>query len=304
MTCQYDHTLTGNCVIGERSLKPGILRSWCFACSNMAFKESQGSSKESQVEDFSNNAIAKSLSMKNKRAACNWQQLVRAIEIQKNEMSAELDHNRNKLLNKRDEIETRTVSLSSKKPLNFQHQKPALLNVYDNLVASIEKEKRAKSGSVSESVTRQTQSSERKKVVRKNVSLSLSALEKQGSKANLRTKSKKQIMEDLGEDNSAGDRSSIQHTRPKSAFDFTEEEKDISRKLYCFPTALPRIYLQTSHRPRFRSFDKDDVEYRKKITGADEESWRDIHQCRYLRLQRSYTVYDMRTSSNTVKSTT
>lgn len=265
----------------------------------MAFKESlQTSVKESQLEDFSNKAIAKSLSMKNRRAAGNWQQLVRAIEIQKSEKSTELKHDRNKLLGKRDEIETRTVSLSSKKSLSFQQEKPALLKVYDSLMASIEKEKRTKSGSVSESITRHTQSSERKKVARKNVSISLNELQKRGPKASI--KFKEQTVEKI--QNISSDDRGREHTRPQSAFDYTEEEKDINRRLYCSPTALPRIHLQTSHRPRFRSFDKDEEEYRRKIS-CNEESWKDIHQCRYLRLQkRSHTMHDLR--SGRVKSTT
>ena len=255
----------------------------------MAFKESQPSLKESRSEDFSNNAIAKSLSMKNRRAAGNWKQLVRAIESQKTEKSAEFNHSRNKLLGKRDEIERRTVSLSSKKSLSFQEEKPALLKVYDSLMASIEKEKRLKFGSVGESITRHTQSSERKKAVRKNVSLSLNELQKRGPKTSL--KSKEQIVGKLDQ-NTITD-SGVEHTRPQSAFDYTEEEREINRRLYCSPKALPRIYLQTSHRPRFRSFDKDD-EYRRKIS-CSEETWKDVHQCRYLRVQkRSHTLHDLR----------
>ena len=103
----------------------------------MALKESEGVLKDSKLEEFSNNSITKSLSMKNRRAAGNWKQLVQAIDIQKHGRSAELNQSRNKLLHKRDEIRTRTVSLSSK-PSDSRQEKPALLKVYDKLMASME----------------------------------------------------------------------------------------------------------------------------------------------------------------------
>ena len=267
----------------------------------MTFNEgSPASLKESQLQDFSNNAIAKSLSIKNRRAAGNWKQLVSAIEIQKTEKSAELTESRKKLLGKRDDIETRTVSLSSKKSLRFQEEKPALLKVYDSLIASIDKEKRSKTSNLGESVTRDTQSFERKKAVRKNVSLSLNELQKRGPKKNV--KSKEQIVpENIRQKNSANFDTEVEHTRPQTAFDYTEEDREVNRKLYCCPTALPRIHLQTSRRPRFRSFDKDDEEYRRKMS-CNEESWKDIHHCRHLRVQkRSHTMHDLR--FRTVKST-
>jgi hypothetical protein len=259
----------------------------------MAFKkEGLTGLKEGQHEDFSNDAIAKSLSMKNRRAAGNWKQLVKAIEIQKTEISAELIHSRKKLLGKRDEIETRTVSLSAKNSSRFQEEKPALLKVYDSLMASIDKEKRSKSGNVAESITRHTQSSERKKAIRKNISLSLNELQKRGPKKNI--KFKEQIVGNVDQNTDVGD-IGVEHTRPRTAFDYTEEEEEINRKLYCSPTALPRIYLQTTRRPRYRSFDKDE-EYHRKVS-CNEESWKDIHQCRHLRLQkRSHSMYDLRSS--------
>ena len=266
----------------------------------MTYNEGQASLKERQLQDFSNNAIAKSLSMKNRRAAGNWKQLVRAIEKQKTEKSAELTQSRKKLLGKRGDIETRTVSLSSKKSLCFQEEKPALLKVYDSLIASIDKEKRSRSSNLGESVTRETQSSERKKAVRKNVSLSLNELQKRGPKNN--EKSKGQIVpENIRQKNSANYVTEVEHTRPQTAFDYTEEDREVNRMLYCCPATLPRIYLQTSRRPRFRSFDKDDEEYHRKMP-RNEESWKDIHHCRHLRVQkRSHTMHDLRFC--TVKST-
>lgn len=265
----------------------------------MALRECYVNSvKESQQLDLTNKDVSRSLSMKNRRAAGNWKQLIKAIETQRTEKSAEINHNRNKLLGKRDEIRTRTVSLLSNKSLSFQEEKPALLKVYDNLMNSIEKEKRKKSSNVNDSITRHTLSSEKKKVLRKNVSLSLNELHTCGAKPSI--KSKEHMVRSSNLDISTND-NGIKYTRPQSAFDYTEEEYEISRRLYCSPVALPKIYLQTSHKPRFRSFDKDDEEYRKKISG-DEESWKDIHQCRYLRVQkRSHTMHDLR--RNIVKST-
>ena len=262
----------------------------------MALRECYMNFKKSQETDLTNKDVSRSLSMKNRRAAGNWKQLVKAIETQRTEKSAEINHKRNKLLDKRDEIQTRTVSLLSNKSLSFQEEKPALLKVYDSLMNSIEKEKRKKLSNVNDSITRHTLSSQ-KKVVRKNVSLSLNELHKCGPKPSM--KSKEHIVRTSNKDISTND-TEIKYTRPQSAFDFTEEEHEISRRLYCSPVALPRIYLQTSHKPRFRSFDNDDEEYRKKISG-DEESWKDIHHCRYLRVQnRSHTMHNLRRVKSTL----
>ena len=256
----------------------------------MAVRECSVNFKERQQPDLANRGLSRSLSMKNRRAAGNWRQLIKAIETQRTEKSAAINHDRNKLLGKRDEIQTRTVSLQSNKSLNFQEEKPALLKLYDNLMNSIEKEKRKKSSTVDDGITRHTQSSEKKKVVRKNVSLSLNELHKCGPKSSMTTK--KHIVKTS--DRICTNDTEKKQTRPQSAFDYTEEEHEISRRLYCSPVALPRIYLQTSHKPRFRSFDKEDKEYRKKISG-DEGSWKDVHQCRYLRIQkRSHTMHDLR----------
>ena len=258
----------------------------------MAFRDSQVAQaglKGSKIDDVSNASNTKLLSIKNRRAAGNWKHLVRAIEIQKIEKSTELNYNRNKLLGKRDEIQTRTISLSKTRSVNFQEEKPTLLKVCNTLMASIGKQEQRKSNIVSENITRHTQSSERKKVVRKNVCFSLSELRKQGLETNM--KFKEENMVNL-EQNSNFNDDDIEHTRPQSAFDYTEEEEEINRQLYCSPSTLPRIYLQTSHRPRFRSFDKNDEEYRTKMI-CNEDSWKDIHHCRHLRIQkRPRTVHD------------
>ncbi|XP_028395511.1 uncharacterized protein LOC114519560 [Dendronephthya gigantea] len=277
----------------------------------MAVNETQVTLKDNQLDDFSTNAIVKSLSMKNRRAAGNWKQLVKAIDVQKTEKSAELNHDRNKLLGKRQQIQTRTVSLANMKSLlNSQEEKPAFLKVYDSLMASMGKEKRIKSSNLRDGITKQTQSSERKKVVRKNVSLSLNELPKLGPKTNdLRCKELEKMDTD---DTSCGEANSDKiipverRTRPQSAFDFTEEEQDMNRKLYCSPPSLPRIHLQKSHRPRFRSFEKDDADYKRKIS-CNDESWTNMHQCRHLRLRkRSHTMHDFKyntrkTAGNTTR---
>lgn len=263
----------------------------------MAVKESQ-ISKGNQLEDFSTNAIAKSLSMKNRRAANNWKQLVEAIDVERTEKSAKLNHDRNKLLGRKQQTQTRTVCLANmKSSIDSQEEKPALLKVYDCLMASIGKEKRVRSGNLSDSITKHTQSSERKKVKRKNVSLSLSELPKLGPKANEMKFKEPEKMDsnDSGCNEASCDRSIPveNRSRPQSAFDLTKEERDINRKLYCCPPSLPRIHLQTTRRPKFRSFEKADVDKKTKIS-CNEDSWRDIHHCRHLRLQkRSYSMHDL-----------
>lgn len=251
-------------------------------------------------EGFSNNATARSVSMKNKRTAGKWKQLMKTIEMQKSEIAQEFDENRNKLLTQTKETKTRTVSLSFKhESLN---EKPSVHSVCEVLMASLRKERQGRTTRVGESsvvsgVQRPTRSSEIKKVSRKNISLSLNELQKSEVRTTGATKPQSSKQKDK---QGTEDLKSPSARRPRSAFDFTEEEKEISSKLYNTPMALPRIYLQKSFRPKCRSFNKDN-EYRKKVSAAvDEESWKDIHHCRYLRIQplrRSQTVPDLRTAS-------
>lgn len=196
-------------------------------------------------------------------------------------MSTALEQDRQKLLEKRDELQTKTTSLKS---LSSEQAKPGLLRVYNRLMASIEKQRRASSGmGASQSITRGTESFERKRVIRKNVSFSLSELKKRKQRDSLTEKTAGNV----DRPTSSGDDGKIQQTSPPSAFEYTEEEKNINPKLYSSPTALPSIYLQKTRRPRFRSYDKDDDD----SCRNSESSWKDIEQCRHLRIQtRAHTM--------------
>lgn len=244
-------------------------------------------------DDYSNSAIVRSMNIKNHRIINKWQQLVKAIEIQKTEKSQELNDRRSKLLTQREKTITRTASLSN---MRLQNEEASLHPVHEDFVASFRNDKAGcvNARTNNAGIQRPTQSSEKKKVARKKISLSLNELQKRGEKP-VRT------MTRIGEQ-----RTSVHVTedtilkskcerRPRSAFDLTEEEEKINPKLYSSPTALPKIYLQKTFRPKFRSFERDE-EFRKKIS-VNEETWKDIHHCRYLRihpLQRSRTLPDLK----------
>ena len=245
-------------------------------------------------DEVSAKSVIRTVSIKNRRVTSKWQQLAKAIDIQRDEKSTEINEHRNRLLKQRDEIQTRTISLTSKRPSS---EMTTFQTVCDALMARMRQGKQANLPSevnTTTSLQRSTRSWEKKKVNRKNMSFSISELKgknepKQNKTGELENEMQCTVV-------SAAE---AKPRRPKSAFDLTEEEKEISRKLYSSPTALPRIDLQSHHRPKQRSFSKE-AEFRKRIS-VDEDSWKDIHQCRYLRihpLRRSSTVPDFKNNSN------
>ena len=239
-------------------------------------------------EDFSNNAAVKTAGVKNKRVASKWQQFATAIETQKSVKSLELSENRSKLLSQREETRTRTVSFANKK--SNDENASSFQSVCDVLLASIRAENtKPEAKNDTTGFQRPTRSSEKKKVARKNISISLNDLQKSAQITAPRQRVAEQTTAARGTSQDAN--SSPRHQRPKSAFDFTEEDELYSRKLYSSPPSLPRIHLQKSFRPKSRSFDRD-VEFRERIS-VDENLWKDVHHYRYLRispLRRSQTA--------------
>lgn len=250
---------------------------------------------------FANGSTSKALSMKNRSAATKWQQLVDKIELQMLEKSTEHALNCSKLLDKQKELLRKTASLPCPNDLRHREEEsvPAFLKVYNNLMTSMSKTAGTNSSNsdkclTGSSITRPTQSSQRKRALRKNVSFSLLQLQKGKSEHKITEPKNKmisgnEIRKDDNESISAG--VVDEQEGQKSEFEYTKEDLYINRKLYCSPLVLPKLHEQVFRRPRFRSFDKEKFEYRKQLS-LDETSWEDLHRCRYLRVRQKPSNQD------------
>lgn len=246
------------------------------------------------------------LARRNFRANTNWEKLRKSIDKQRQELQNELDGNKSKLLKQRERLQTTTINLSTSllPPTGSQstdgemaaiHKKRfSFADVYDALMMSGTTHKKQESfdlksvkcePEVYTSVTKSTQSSEKKKV-RKPMGFSLGQLQRANSNLNSKLKALENEHSTFGSEEFQDLTEEEPQVEP-GPFELNEEDKSLG-PLNLPPMILPPIRNQSSFKPKVHSFEKDSKEYKQRLNNVS--TINDIRYCRYLRTGAKRTL--------------